>query len=110
VESQYGLINAIQRPQATVFGKDAYATIQEKAAAFVFAILQNGPFRGGNRRLAAASLFAFVELNNKSVDPRVLDEKTLETIIKRASTFSEQGLPPENVFHDLRDVMRRAIV
>ena len=52
-----GLLNAIQRPQATVFGKDAYATIQEKAAAFVFAILQNGPFRGGNRRLAAASLF-----------------------------------------------------
>jgi len=39
----------------------------------------------------------------------VLDEKTAENLIKRASGHREMGLPPENVFAELREVMRRAI-
>lgn len=110
VESQYALANAVQRPQATVFGKDAYPTIAEKAAVFLWALLQNGPFSGGNRRVAAASLFAFLELNGKSIDGRAIDEKGLETLIKRASNFSEQGIAPETAFHDLRETLQRIVV
>jgi death-on-curing protein len=110
VESQYGLVSALARPQATVFGKDAYPTIAEKAAVFVWALLQNGPFTGGNRRLALAALFAFLELNGKSIDSKAVDEKALETLIKRASNFEESGTPAETAFHDLRGALMKAIV
>ena len=110
VESQFGLLNAIQRPQTTVFGKDAYPSFSQKAAAFFFALLQNGPFRSGNRRVALASLLAFCELNERSIDARVLDEKTFENLVKRASGHRDQGLPPENVFRDVQELMKRAIV
>src|ERR1051326_6511334 len=83
VESQFGLLNAVQRPQITTLGREAYPQFADKVAAFVFALLQAHPFRGGNRRVALASIFAFSELNNRTVDSRVLDEKTAETVLKR---------------------------
>ncbi|HEU4522309.1 MAG TPA: Fic family protein [Thermoanaerobaculia bacterium] len=110
VESQFGLLNAVQRPQITTLGREAYATFPDKVAAFIFALLSYRPFRGGNRRLALASLFAFVELNNRSIDARVFDEKTAETLFKRAAGHREMGIPPENVFREFREVMTRAIV
>src|SRR5437764_6728136 len=110
VESQFGLVNAVQRPQVTTLGREAYPTFPEKAAAFVFALLTYSPFRGGNRRVALASLFAFCELNNRTVDSRVLDEKTAETLFKRAAAHREMGIPPENVYREMREVLNRAIV
>jgi prophage maintenance system killer protein len=109
VESQYGLLNSVQRPQTTVFGKPVYPTFSEKAAAFLFALLQNSPFQNSNRRVALASVLAFCELNERNVDSRILDEKTFENLIRRASGHREQGLPPENVFSEMREIMRRAI-
>ena len=110
VESQFGLLNTVQRPQITTLGREAYATFPDKVAAFIFALLSYHPFHGGNRRLALASLFAFVELNHRSIDTRVFDEKTAETLFKRAAAHREMGIPPENVFREFRDVMNRAIV
>lgn len=109
IESQFGLLNAVQRPQITTLGREAYPQFSDKVAAFVFALLQARPFKGGNRRVALASIFAFAELNNRSVDTRALDEKTAETVIKRAAAHRELGLAPENVFAELREVMRRVI-
>lgn len=110
VESQFGLLNAVQRPQITTLGREAYATFPDKVAAFVFALLQFRPFRGGNRRLALASMFAFCEINNRAIDTRVLDEKSAETLFKRAAAHRELGIPPENVFREFREMMTRAIV
>src|SRR5205814_207111 len=67
VESQFGLVNAVQRPQVTTLGREAYPTFPEKVAAFLFALLTYSPFRGGNRRVALASLFAFCELNKRTI-------------------------------------------
>jgi prophage maintenance system killer protein len=110
VESQFGLVNAVQRPQITTLGREAYPTFPEKVAAFLFALLTYSPFRGGNRRVALASLFAFCELNNRTVDSRVLDEKSAETLFKRAAAHREMGIPPENVYREIREVLGRAIV
>jgi len=110
VESQFGLLNAVQRPQVTTLGREAYPSFTDKVAAFLFALLQNSPFRGGNRRVALASLFAFAELNNRTVDARVLDEKTAETLFRRAASYREMGIPPENVFREIREMLARAIV
>ena len=109
IESQFGLVSAVQRPQITTLGREAYPTFADKAAALVFALLQAKPFRGGNKRVALASLLAFCELNDKSVDSRVFDEKTAESLIKRAGNFREMGIPPENVFRELREVMTKSI-
>ena len=110
VESQFGLVSAVQRPQVTTLGREAYPGFADKVAAFVFALLQARPFRGGNRRVALASLFAFCEVNNRTVDTRIFDEKTAETILKRAAMYREMGIPPENVFREFRELMTRAIV
>lgn len=110
VESQFGLLNAVQRPQITTLGREAYATFPEKVAAFVFALLSFRPFKGGNRRVALASIFAFCELNNRTIDSRVFDEKTAETLMKRAAGHRELGLQPENVYREFREMMSRAIV
>ncbi|HVT02857.1 MAG TPA: Fic family protein [Thermoanaerobaculia bacterium] len=110
VESQFGLLNTVQRPQATVFGKDAFPTFAEKATALVFAMLQNMPFFSGNRRVALASLIAFCELNQRQLDFRLLDEKTAEQLVKKVATHRESGVPPENIFRDFRDLMNRAVV
>ena len=110
MESQFGLINAVQRPQVTTLGREAYPTFTDKVAAFLFALLTHSPFRGGNRRVALASLFAFVELNNRTIDTRVFDEKTAETLFKRAAAHRELGIAPENVFREIREILSRAIV
>ena len=110
IESQFGLVSAVQRPQVTTLGREAHPAFPDKAAALVFALLQARPFRGGNRRVALASLIAFCELNHKNIDARIFDEKAAETILRRAGNFRELGIPPENVFRELRDVMNRSIV
>jgi len=110
IESQFALVSAVQRPQVTTLGREAYPSFSDKVAAFVFALLQARPFRGGNRRVALASLIAFCELNNRTVDSRVFDEKTAETLLKRAASCRELGIPPENVFRELRETLNRSIV
>jgi prophage maintenance system killer protein len=110
IESQFGLVSAVQRPQITTLGREAYPNFPDKAAALVFALLQSRPFRGGNRRVALASLLAFCALNQRTIDSRIFDEKAAENIVKRAAGYRELGIPPENVFRELRDVMNRAIV
>ena len=109
IESQFGLTNAVQRPQLTTLGREAYPTFSDKAAAFVFALLQARPFRGGNRRAALASLLAFCELNNRNLDPRVFDEKAAETLLRRAGSYREMGIPPENIFRELKETLTRSI-
>ena len=110
IESQFGLVSAVQRPQVMTLGKEAYPNFSDKAAALVWALLQARPFRGGNRRVALASLVAFCDLNNRALDGRVFDEKSAETLIKRAGSFQELGIPPENAFRELRETMAKSIV
>lgn len=110
VESQFGLVNAVQRPQITTLGREAYPSFSDKVAALVFALLQAKPFRGGNRRVALASLIAFCELNNRGVDPRIFDEKTAESVLRRAAAYRELNLPPENVYRELKEALTRSII
>jgi len=110
IESQFGLVSAVQRPQVTTLGREAFPHFPDKVAVLVFALLQAKPFRGGNRRVALASLIAFCELNHRSVDTRVFDEKAAESILRRAGSCHELGIPPENAFRELREAMNRAII
>jgi death-on-curing protein len=57
------LLAAQQRPQASVFGADAYPTLPAKAGALLHSIARNHPFRDGNKRTAVISALFFLEIN-----------------------------------------------
>ena len=60
----HGLLgSALARPQATAFGKDAYPTIHDKAAALLHSIARNHALVDGNKRLALAATLAFYGMN-----------------------------------------------
>jgi death on curing protein len=62
----YGLLEAaVARPQATVFGKDAYPDLDAKAAALLHSVARNHALIDGNKRLALASVLAFYGLNGR---------------------------------------------
>ncbi|SLG40667.1 Death-on-curing protein [Mycobacteroides abscessus subsp. abscessus] len=66
----YGLLDAaVARPQASVFGLDAYPTLLEKAAALLQSIARNHALLDGNKRTAWAAAWVFLELNGVDLDP-----------------------------------------
>lgn len=54
---------AVMRPRQTVMGRDAYATIHDKAAALTHSLIKNHPFVDGNKRTALLADIAFYGLN-----------------------------------------------
>ena len=62
----YGLLEAaLARPRATVFGKDAYPSLDAKAAALLHSVARNHALIDGNKRLALAAVVAFYGLNGR---------------------------------------------
>jgi death-on-curing protein len=59
------LESAAARPQTSVFGDDAYPTLEDKAAALVHSIARNHSLVDGNKRLALAGLIAFLGVNGR---------------------------------------------
>ena len=57
------LESALVRPQASAFGKDAYPTIHQKAAALLHSLARNHALVDGNKRLALAATIAFYGMN-----------------------------------------------
>jgi death-on-curing protein len=60
----HGLLeSALARPRTTVFGEDAYATVELKAAALLHSVARNHALVDGNKRLALAATLAFLGMN-----------------------------------------------
>jgi death-on-curing protein len=78
------LDSAAHRPQASAFGKDAYPTIDEKAAALLEAVARNHALVDGNKRLAWAAAVVFYDLNGFDLDPPTVDE-AVELVVAVAS-------------------------
>lgn len=61
-----GLLEAaVARPRATVFGEDAYPTVELKAAALLHSVARNHALVDGNKRLSLAATIAFLGLNGR---------------------------------------------
>jgi len=71
------LASAAGRPQATVFGEDAYPTLAEKAAALMHSIARNHALVDGNKRLAWAAARVFCLLNGRDLAFAVDDAEAL---------------------------------
>lgn len=71
----YGLLeSAVARPQASVFGEDAYPTLHEKAAALLQSLATNHALIDGNKRTAFVATALFYELNGRRIRASAEDE------------------------------------
>ncbi|MCD2498436.1 type II toxin-antitoxin system death-on-curing family toxin [Microbacterium nymphoidis] len=61
------LFSALARPSASMFGEDAYPSIEEKAAALLSSLSQNHALFDGNKRISLILTFVFLELNGYDV-------------------------------------------
>lgn len=59
-----GLLNsALARPRTTIFGEDAYPSLELKAAALMHSIIKNYPMVDGNKRTSWLVLNTFLFIN-----------------------------------------------
>lgn len=66
VARDHGLLeSALARPQASVFGEDAYPTLEEKAAALLHSLVRNHALVDGNKRMGLAGTIAFLGVNGR---------------------------------------------
>lgn len=77
------LESAAARPQTSVFGEDAYPTLEDKAAALVHSIARNHALVDGNKRLALAGLIAFLGVNGRRLT--LTNDEAYDLIIAIAS-------------------------
>ncbi|AXE78178.1 MULTISPECIES: type II toxin-antitoxin system death-on-curing family toxin [Streptomyces] len=60
----YGLLDsALARPQASVFGQDAYPDVWQKAAALMESLARNHALVDGNKRIAWYATWVFLHIN-----------------------------------------------
>jgi death on curing protein len=65
----HGLLeSALARPQTTVLGAEAYATLDLKAAALLHSLARNHALVDGNKRLALAGTLAFLGVNGRRLE------------------------------------------
>lgn len=75
-----GLVDSFAaRPQATVFGDDAYPTLPMKAAALLHSICSNHALVDGNKRLAWLAPLAFLAVNGTGIE--MPDDEAFELVM-----------------------------
>jgi death-on-curing protein len=80
----HGLLqSALARPQATVFGSDAYPELEEKAAALLHSLANNHALVDGNERLALAGTIAFLGVNGRRLT--LTNDEAYDLVMKVAA-------------------------
>ena len=72
------LLSAIETPKATMFGHDLYPTIYDKAAVYLYHIVQNHPFNDGNKRTGFGVAYIFLSANKV---PITFKDETFEALV-----------------------------
>ena len=62
------LDSALHRPTATLWGRAAYATIDEKAAALLDSLVRNHPLVDGNKRLGWLATLVLLDINGHGIE------------------------------------------
>lgn len=65
----WGLVeSALARPQATVFGEDAYPTVWDKAAALLHSLVRNHALVDGNKRVGFTCAVLLLYKNGQRIE------------------------------------------
>ena len=91
------LDSAAHRPQTTLFGEDAYATLTEKAAALLESLVRNRALVDGNKRTGWLACCSFLELNGVIVD--ATDDDAFDLVIAIAEGRIELDQIAEKLEH-----------
>jgi death on curing protein len=81
------LLASAERPRASAFGKDAYPSLKEKAAALLHSIARNHPFADGNKRTATIGALFFLAINGERVEWN--QQSALDRVLNLAEGRSE---------------------
>lgn len=60
--------SAAHRPQTILWGREAYPTLDEKAAALLESLVRNHPLVDGNKRLGWLATVVFLDINGAWVE------------------------------------------
>lgn len=95
------LDSALARPRTTLFGDDAYPTIQLKGAALMHSVIKNHAMVDGNKRTSWFALTAFLFINgyDLQMSPDAAVDLTLalandQINLEEAARIIEQHLVP----------------
>lgn len=73
----------------TVFGQDAYPTLEEKAAHLLYFVVKDHPFVDGNKRIGAALFLRFLDKNHLLYAPDGMRRISDETLVALALLLAE---------------------
>jgi death on curing protein len=77
------LDSACHRPQASLFGREAYPTLAAKAAALMHSLACNHALVDGNKRLALLATVVFLRINGYTLE--LTDEEAFDLTMSVAS-------------------------
>jgi death on curing protein len=77
------LASAAARPRTSVLGRDAYASLAEKAAALMHSLARNHALVDGNKRLALLATVVFLRINGYR--PDLADDEAFDLTLSVAS-------------------------
>lgn len=83
------LHSALARPSASMFGEDAYPTIEEKAAALISSLAQNHPLFDGNKRLSLILILTFTFIRLNDLELTFTDDEAFELVLDVAQNRLE---------------------
>ena len=81
------LDSAVNRPRSSVFGEDAYQTIDLKAAALLHSLTKNHALVDGNKRIAWLCTVVLCDLNNYALS--LTDNEAFDLVREIASSQME---------------------
>ena len=84
------LESALAQPRATFDGADLHTSLHAKAAALGFSLALNHPFLDGNKRVAHASMEAFLILNGFEIVAPVDEQERLMLDLAAGDVTREQ--------------------
>lgn len=100
-----GLIAGIYQ---SVFGQDAYPSLEEKASHILYFIIKNHPFNDGNKRIAAFLFSLFIKMNKFDLK-RNGEKKISDSMLAAIALMVAESNPKEKdqyiklIVHSLRD-------
>jgi death-on-curing protein len=97
------LSSAVARPQAAVYGEDAYPDLRTKAAALLQSIVNNHALIDGNKRLGWLATAVFLHLNGVKLSAATNDD-AYELVMDVAA--NDVGL--EHIARELRRIGKPA--
>lgn len=98
----HGLLeSALSRPRATVFGDEAYPTLDGKAAALLHSLARDQALVDGNKRLALGALITFYGLNGRRLT--MTNDAAYELVIAVASGRLDRVSDLERILRDVTE-------